>query len=108
MRSLSPSRTLTCTRTVSPDFIEGRSASCDFSTISIAPIVLLLQSTRPERREIISLVTLRHQLAQNLPFLFVQCRRLQQVWPPRQRARQRLSFPPPPYFGVIARQQHLR
>ena len=32
MRSLSPSRTFTCTRTVSPDFIAGRSVICDFST----------------------------------------------------------------------------
>src|SRR4029453_13578257 len=36
MRSLSPSRTFTCTRTVSPDFMSGRSVNCDFSTASIA------------------------------------------------------------------------
>src|SRR5712671_6107609 len=44
MRSLSPSRTFTCTRTVSPDLIAGRSANCDCSTTSMAPIVLLLLS----------------------------------------------------------------
>src|SRR5258706_7710782 len=42
MCSLSPSRTLTCTRPGSPDFIRGRSANCDFSTSSIALISRLL------------------------------------------------------------------
>src|SRR3954468_7649 len=44
MRSLSPSRTFTCTRTVSPDFMSGRSVICDFSTSSIALIACLLTS----------------------------------------------------------------
>src|SRR5262245_49440308 len=41
IRSLSPSRTLTCTRTVSPDFIRGRSVSFDCSTSSSALITAL-------------------------------------------------------------------
>jgi hypothetical protein len=40
MRSLSPSRTFTCTLTVSPDFIAGRSVIWAFSTMSIALIAL--------------------------------------------------------------------
>src|SRR5262245_13120879 len=86
MRSLSPSRTLTCTRTVSPAFIAGRSASCDFSTRSIAPM---------------------SQLLQYLLLFFVQAGLGQQVGPPRQRSRQRLAFPPPPDLRVVARQQHV-
>src|SRR5207244_2584367 len=94
MRSLSPSRTLTCTRTVSPDFIAGRSVSCDFSTSSIALI--------PD-----SFVALRHELAQNLLLFFIQRRVGQQLGPPRQRTAQGLALAPPPNFRMVARQQHL-
>src|SRR3954469_12386867 len=41
MRSLSPSRTLTCTRTVSPGLIAGRWVSCPRSTVSTAVMTLL-------------------------------------------------------------------
>ena len=51
MRSLSPSRTFTCTRTVSPDFIAGRSVSCAFSTISIA-LMRPLPSSRSAQQSI--------------------------------------------------------
>src|ERR1043165_2712544 len=86
MRSLSPSRTLTCTRTVSPDFMAGRSASCGFSTSSIAPIFQLLQDF----------------------FLFiVQIRRVQQVGSARQRALERLALPPPLDVPMVPRQQHV-
>src|SRR5229473_689957 len=86
MRSLSPSRTLTCTRTVSPDLMAGRSVSCVFSTSSIAPISKLLQ---------------------NRLFLFVQTRCGQQIRPPFERSRHRFAFPPAPDLGVVARQQHV-
>src|SRR5829696_1888976 len=89
MRSLSPSRTLTCTLTVSPDFIAGRSASCDFSTNSIA------------------LMTRSFKLSQQLRFLVVQTRGVQKVRPPLQGPAQRLSLTPPPDLRVIARQQHV-
>src|SRR6476646_8603069 len=94
MRSLSPSRTFTCTRTVSPDFIAGRSASCDFSTSSIAPIGRLLESAIA-------------QFFENPLFLVVQFRSLQKLGAARQRPCERLPLPPPPYFGVVPRQQHL-
>src|SRR6058998_2862429 len=87
MRSLSPSRTFTCTRTVSPAFIAGRSASCDFSTRSIAPM---------------------SQLPQYLQLFFVQMRVSQEIRPPLQRSCERLALPPPPNRRVIPRQQHLR
>src|ERR1043166_10101687 len=87
IRSLSPSRTLTCTLTVSPAFIAGRSASCDFSTSSIAPIF---------------------QLLQNLLFFIVQIGGLQQIRPPRERAAERLALPPAADLAVVPRQQHVR
>src|SRR5580765_1214245 len=86
MRSLSPSRTFTCTLTVSPDLIAGRSVSCVFSTISIAPI---------------------SQLLQNLFLFIVQCGAVQQIRPPRQRPAQRFAFPPPPDRAVIPRTQNV-
>src|SRR5215213_9145640 len=89
MRSLSPSRTLTCTLTVSPDFIAGRSASCGFSTNSIA------------------LMTRSFKLSQQLRFLVVQTRGVQQVRPPLQRPAQRFALSPPPDLGMVARQQHV-
>src|SRR6266850_5583567 len=94
MRSLSPSRTLTCTRTVSPDFMAGRSVSCGFSTNSIALI--------PD-----SFGALGHELAQNVLLFLVQLRLAQQLRPTRQRAAQRLAFAPAANLCVIARQQHL-
>src|SRR4051812_21911185 len=87
MRSLSPSRTFTCTLTVSPDFIAGRSVSCDFSTISIAPI---------------------SQLLQDLFLFIVQHGVVEQVRPPRQRPAQRLAFAPAPDRAVIPREQDVR
>src|SRR3954468_5728693 len=89
MRSLSPSRTLTCTLTVSPDFIAGRSANCDFSTNSIA------------------LMTRSFKLSQQLLFFFVQNRGVQQIRPPGPRANQRFALSPPTNLGVIARDQHV-
>src|SRR5256714_7165680 len=86
MRSLSPSRTRTCTRTVSPDRIAGRSVSCVFSTSSIALISKLLQ---------------------NRLFLVVQTRAGQQIGPAFQRSRHRFALPPSPDLGVVARQQHV-
>src|SRR5262245_19369914 len=87
MRSLSPSRTFTCTLTVSPAFIAGRSASCDFSTNSIAPMSKLLQ---------------------DLSFFIVQTCIGQQIRPPLERACQGGALPPAPNLRVIARQQNLR
>src|ERR1035437_8830963 len=89
MRSLSPSRTFTCTRTVSPDFIAGRSATCDFSTSSIAPIFGSFK------------------LAQNLLLFFVQLGARQQIRPPLQRPAHRFALPPPPNVAVIPRHQHV-
>src|SRR5687768_7006113 len=93
MRSLSPSRTLTWTRTVSPDFIAGRSASCDFSTSSIA--LIGLSSTLPN-------------FPQQRAILIVQRRVVQQLRPPLQRSGQRRLPPPPPDVGMMPRQQHVR
>src|SRR5439155_15390067 len=90
MRSLSPSRTFTCTRTVSPDLIAGRSVSWDFSTTSIVPM------------------SRSFQLPQNLALLVVERRTLQQVRPPLERAAQRFALPPPADGRVVARQQHVR
>src|SRR5438067_1444468 len=87
MRSLSPSRTFTCTRTVSPAFMAGRSASCDFSTTSIA---------------------LMSQLLENLSLFFVQIGAGQQIRAAFERARERLALPPSSDVGVIARQQDVR
>src|ERR1051325_9035260 len=87
MRSLSPSRTLTWTRTVSPDRIAGRSVSCAFSTSSIA---------------------LMSELLQDCLFFILQLRGLQQIGPPLQCPRQRLRLPPPPNCSVIPRQEYIR
>src|SRR5437762_1041982 len=89
MRSLSPSRTLTCTLTVSPDFIAGRSANCDFSTISIA------------------LMTRSFKLTQHLRFFVVQIRGVQQIRPPCQRPAERLALAPPPDLRVVSRRQYV-
>src|SRR5437762_13134843 len=86
VRSLSPSRTFTCTRTVSPAFIAGRSVNWGFSTSSIA---------------------LMSQLLQNGFLFVVQARSGQQVGAPIERPRQRLALAPPPNLAVVARQQHL-
>src|SRR3954471_787657 len=89
MRSLSPSRTFTCTLTVSPAFIAGRSVSCVFSTISSALILRLLQF---------------HQYA---PLFVVERRFLEQIRPATECPRQRFPLPPPADFRVISRQQHV-
>src|SRR6266508_3971582 len=86
MRSLSPSRTFTCTRTVSPARIAGRSVIWAFSTSSIALI---------------------SQLLQNLFFFVVQTRVGQQVRPSIQRPSQRFFLAPAADVGVITRQQHI-
>src|SRR5262245_10783455 len=86
VRSLSPSRTFTCTRTVSPDFIAGRSVIWAFSTSSIALIL---------------------QLLQNRLLFFVQRRARQQIRAPIERPRERLPLSPPSNLAVIARQQHV-
>ena len=92
MRSLSPSRTFTCTRTVSPDFMAGRVVSCDFSTSSIALIVLspVPSESRPAS-----------------PLLVVERRRVQQLRTPLKRPPQRRHLPPPPNLLVVPRQQHV-
>src|SRR5262245_62965498 len=90
MRSLSPSRTFTCTRTVSPALIAGRSASCDFSTSSIAPI------------------SRSFKLSQQLQFFFVQDRNIQEIRPSIEGAAQRLPLPPPANLRMVPGQQHLR
>src|SRR5882757_10008912 len=89
MRSLSPSRTLTCTLTVSPDFIAGRSANCDFSTSSIA------------------LMTRSFKLSQQPHFFVVQTRGVQQIRPPFQCPAQRRALPPDLDRRVVPRRQHL-
>src|SRR6185295_555867 len=89
MRSLSPSRTLTCTLTVSPALIAGRSASCDFSTSSIAPM------------------SRSFKVLQHLSFFVVQTGFVQQIRPPFERPAERFPFPPAPNLRVIARQQHV-
>src|SRR2546423_2011055 len=89
MRSLSPSRTLTCTRTVSPAFIAGRSANCDFSTSSIAPI------------------SRSFKLSQQLQFFFVQDGVVQQIRAALERPAQRLALAPAADLRVVARQQYL-
>src|SRR5438034_766637 len=94
MRSLSPSRTFTCTRTVSPDFIAGRSASCDCSTNSMAPIISLL-------------LTPRDELAQNLLLFLVQLGSRQQIRPARQRPAHRFALPPAADVAMVARQEHV-
>src|SRR5262252_5737021 len=116
MRSLSPSRTLTCTRTVSPDFIAGRSVSCPFSTISIAPITLppciaAFQNGRIAELLPLSILPFCHsailQFPKYLPFFLVERRVLQQVRPPLERPFHRFLFPPPPDFLVVTGQQHV-
>src|SRR5262245_39571134 len=95
MRSLSPSRTFTWTRTVSPDLIDGRSVICDFSTSSIA-----LMTSAPLRFFL-------PDLLEHSAVLGVEIRRIQQVRPPLQRPLQRCTPAPPVHVGVITRQQHL-
>src|SRR5229473_6851113 len=87
MRSLSPSRTFTCTRTVSPAFICGRSVSCVFSTISIAPMGGSLLAF--------------HQLSQDLLLFHIQLGSGQQLRTFAQRELQRAPLPPPPDFPVV-------
>src|SRR5712692_883649 len=107
MRSLSPSRTLTCTLTVSPDFIAGRSVSCDCSTSSMTPM-FHGSFTQVDRSALLpDSVTPGDELAQDLAFLFVQLGGRQEIRAPRQRPRHGLAFAPPPNLGVIARQQHI-
>src|SRR5688572_20120365 len=120
MRSLSPSRTFTCTRTVSPDFIAGRPASCDCSTSSMAPISTppaapsgplcdTLTGTslvRPSATGLLGpalFLVLRDELAQNRFFLVVQSRVRQQIRPLRERSRDRLALAPPPDLGMVPR-----
>src|SRR5207248_770816 len=102
MRSLSPSRTFTWTRTVSPERMAGRSASCGFSTSSIASIPA---STRFHVLQLRSPAIL--QLAQNLLLFVVQIRAGQQIGALLERPRQRLALAPPANVRVVARQQHV-
>src|SRR5512139_4100706 len=95
MRSLSPSRTLTCTRTVSPDLISGRSTVCICSTVSIAPIFG-------------SLLPLLNQLANDVALLGIEFGSPQQFRPPLERAPKRLAAPPAPDLAVVPRQQDSR
>src|SRR5688572_32620263 len=83
--SLSPSRTLTCTFTVSPADICGRSVICVFSTTSIAPMGDSLLHV--------------HQLSQDFLLFYVQLRVGQQIGPPRQCQLQRLPLAPLAYLA---------
>src|SRR6266550_640579 len=94
MRSLSPSRTFTCTFTVSPDCIRGRSVIWPFSIVSITPMGdSLLQF---------------HQLAQDFLLLHIQLGVYQQIGPAVERQLKRLPLSPLPDFSVVARHQHVR
>src|SRR5687768_10604867 len=93
IRSLSPSRTLTCTFTVSPACICGRSVICVFSTTSIAPMGNSLLRF--------------HQLTQDFLLFHVQLRVGQQIRPPQQRQLERLTLAPLAYLAVMARDQHV-
>src|SRR5690349_21737625 len=93
MRSLSPSRTLTCTFTVSPACICGRSVICVFSTTSIAPMGDSLLRF--------------HQLSQDFLLFHIQLRVGQQIRPPQQRQLERLTLAPFPNLAVMARNQHV-
>src|SRR5262245_51215163 len=116
MRSLSPSRTRTCTRTVSPDRIAGRSASCVFSTSSIALIALPpsklqncrmaeWQEVKEERQTSIALPCVLPflpschpailQFSKHSPLFVIECGGFQQLRPPLERTRQRLPLAPP-------------
>src|SRR5688572_4929950 len=123
MRSLSPSRTLTWTRTVSPDFIAGRSASCDFSTSSIALIVsspasctAKSQVTRKWASHLFTYLPRAtcYLLLSVLDFLqqraivIIERRVVQQLRPPLERSRQRRLPAPPANVRVVPRQQHVR
>src|SRR5687767_12319888 len=94
MRSLSPSRTFTCTFTVSPACICGRSVICVFSTTSIAPMGDSLLRF--------------HQLAQDFLLFHVKLGVGQQIGPPRQRQLERLPLAPLANLPVMARHQHVR
>src|SRR5258706_10400278 len=102
MRSLSPSRTLTCTRTVSPDFIRGRSANCDFSISSIALI-----SRLPLLRRVQKDPAFIQDFLEQFAVLVVERRLLDQLRPPIQRPRQRGLPAPPPNVSVMPREQHV-
>src|SRR5450759_5190886 len=105
IRSLSPSRTFTCTRTVSPDFIWDRSFNCPPSIASIARIVVLLPSHSGDRPVAPSIL---HQLAQNGALFVIQLGGGQQFRPPRQSSRHRLPLSPAPDLRVMPREQHVR
>jgi len=77
---------LTCTRTVSPDFIAGFSVSCDFSTSSIAPIMPSVL-----------------QFSKYAPLFLVQGRAGQQVGAPCQGPADCFPLAPSPDLGVVAR-----
>src|SRR3954471_11681185 len=81
MRSLSPSRTLTCTLTVSPGLIAGRLASCPRSTFSTAFMTLSF---------------------------YASCLLVQQIRAQPARSRERLFPPPLLDLRVVPRQQHRR
>src|SRR5215207_2399191 len=95
MRSLSPSRTFTCTFTVSPDFIAGRSVIWAFSTMSIALIA-------------VSPSLFVHRVGKQIPLLAAQRAFVNQIRAPLQRPPQRLRHPPAAHFGVMPREQHVR
>src|SRR4051812_45957442 len=108
MRSLSPSRTFTCTRTVSPDFIAGRSINCAFSTNSSALMAdsqnwstsrWTLRTVGPEFH--------RLQLRQYRPLFVVERRGFEQLRPSRQRPRDRLPLAPSPDLRMVPGHQHL-
>src|SRR5262249_3126006 len=106
MRSLSPSRTFTCTRTVSPDFIAGRWVNCVFSTSSSALMAVLLM-VHP-KVDTPSGGPVRLHLFQYRSLFVIERRRVEQIRPPRERPRDGLPFAPAPNLRVVPRQQHVR
>src|SRR5688500_2675254 len=100
MRSLSPSLTRTCTRTVSPAFIRGRSISCPFSMTSMAPMLLTPILLFPRARPF--------QLAQHLLFFLVERRPGDEFGSLVDGALERLPPAPPPNLAVVAGHEHVR
>src|SRR5437762_11784805 len=94
MRSLSPSRTFTCTFTVSPACIRGRSVIWPFSIASIAP---MSGSLLPF-----------HQLSQDFLLFHIKLGVDQQLRPPFEGQLQRLPLPPLPNFAMVAGDEHVR
>src|SRR4029078_13726440 len=95
MRSLSPSRTFTCTFTVSPDFMSGSCCViCVLSTSSIEPMGDSFFAV--------------HQLLQNILLFDVQLGINQPLRPPVERQLECLPLAPFPDFAVVSGHEHVR